>query len=370
MSAALPLIPSVGTVATLRALGLSVATFYRRGGATNPKPKRPTPARALSTEERQQVLDVLHEPRFADKAPAEVIATLLGEGRAPCSERTMYRILEANGEVKERRDQLRHPAYTRPELIAVRPNDVWSWDITKLRTHVKFEYLYLYVILDIFSRYVVGWLLAGKENAQLAERLIQETCDKHGVTPGHLHADRGAPMKSKLLIQLLANLDVTRSHSRPHVSNDNPFSESQFKTMKYHPTFPDRFGGLDDGLTFCRSFFPWYNDEHHHGGISYLTPHEVHYGKADAVLQRRHDVLMASYNLHPERFVHGPPRLQSLARAVYINPPSEPSGTATVTAIEGPARDHVTSKLLQPEPRVSAAASSSFTQQTTGAFAQ
>jgi putative transposase len=281
----------------------------------------------------------------------------------------MYRLLEANGEVKERRDQLRHPAYTRPELIAVRPNDVWSWDITKLRTHVKFEYLYLYVILDIFSRYVVGWLLAEHENAQLAERLIKETCDKHGATPGYLHADRGAPMKSKLLIQLLANLDVTRSHSRPHVSNDNPFSESQFKTLKYHPSFPERFGGLDDGLTFCRTFFPWYNDEHHHGGIAYLTPHEVHYGKADDVLRRRHEVLMESYNLHPERFVRGPPRVPSLARAVYINPPSEPSGTASVTPLQGPARTAAPSKPPQLDHRVSALVSAISSPQTAGAFA-
>jgi putative transposase len=239
----------------------------------------------------------------------------------------------------------------------------------KLRTHVKFEYLYLYVILDIFSRYVVGWLLAEHENAQLAERLIQETCDKHGVTPGYLHADRGAPMKSKLLIQLLANLDVSRSHSRPHVSNDNPFSESQFKTLKYHPSFPDRFGGIDDGLIFCRSFFPWYNDEHHHSGIAYLTPREVHYGKADDVLRLRHEVLMASYDRHPERFVRGPPRLPSLARAVYINPPSEPSGTAPVMPHEGPARAGVPSKAQPPDHRVSAT-TSSFTPQTTGAFAQ
>jgi putative transposase len=287
----------------------------------------------------------------------------------------MYRILDANGEVKERRDQLRHPAYTRPELIAEAPNEVWSWDITKLRTHVKFGYLYLYVILDIFSRYVVGWLLAEHENAQLAERLIKETCEKHGATPKHLHADRGAPMKSKLLIQLLATLDVNRSHSRPHVSNDNPFSESQFKTLKYHPSFPDRFGGFDDGLTYCRTFFPWYNDQHHHSGIAYLTPHEVHYGKADEVLRHRHEILMASYSAHPERFVRGPPRLPTLARAVYINPPSPPLQSPLANPPEnpppGPARTPPWSKPGSSDHRVEAIVSAlSSTPQTTGGFVQ
>ena len=325
MNAANSIMPTTGVVAILVALGLSVATFYRRRQPKMPGQPRPTPARALSLEERQNVLSFLHEPRFVDKAPAEIVATLLEEGQFPCSERTMYRILEAHGEVKERRDQLRHPAYTKPELIAQAPNEVWSWDITKLKTWVKFEYLYLYVILDIYSRYVVGWLLAESESATLAERLVKETCEKHGITPAHLHADRGSPMKSKLLSQLLVELDIERSHSRPHVSNDNPFSESQFKTLKYHPTFPDRFGGLEDGLTFCRSFFPWYNNEHHHSGLAYLTPRQVHYGQADEVLRQRHEVLMAAYRAHPERFVGGPPRVPRLTRAVYINPPSTPA---------------------------------------------
>jgi putative transposase len=330
MTAATTSMPTTGVVAILAALGLSVATFYRRRQPKVQKQPKPTPARALSHEERQNVLALLHDVRFVDKAPAEILATLLEEGQYPCSERTMYRILAAHGEVKERRDQLRHPAYTKPELIAQAPNEVWSWDITKLKTWVKFEYLYLYVILDIYSRYVVGWLLAENESATLAERLVKETCEKHGSTPAHLHADRGSPMKSKLLSQLLVELDIGRSHSRPHVSNDNPFSESQFKTLKYHPTFPDKFGGLEHGLTFCRSFFPWYNAEHHHSGLAYLTPRQVHYGQADEVLRQRYEVLMTAYREHPERFVGGPPRVPSLARAVYINPPSaqaiEPGG--------------------------------------------
>lgn len=326
MNAATSVMPTTGVVAILVALGLSVATFYRRRKPAAPRPPRPSPARALSSEEREGVLALLHAPRFVDRAPAEVVATLLEEGQFPCSERTMYRILEANSEVRERRDQLRHPAYTKPELIAEGPNDVWTWDITKLRTHVKFQYLYLYVIIDIFSRYIVGWLLAESESAQLAERLVKETCEKHGATPGHLHADRGSPMKSKLLSQLLAQLDIQRSHSRPHVSNDNPFSESQFKTLKYHPSFPDKFGGLDDGLSFCRDFFPWYNDNHHHSALAYLTPRQVHYGQAEEVLRQRHEVLMTAYQAHPERFVVGPPRMPSLARAVYINPPASASG--------------------------------------------
>ncbi len=280
------------------------------------------------------MLDLLHEPRFVDQAPAEVAATLLGEGQFPCSERTMYRILESEGEVRERRDQLRHPAYVKPELIATAPNQVWSWDITKLMTLVRFQYLYLYVIIDIFSRYVVGWLLAEHENALLSERLVKETCEKHGVTPDTLHADRGPPMRSKLLSQLLADLDVQRSHSRPHVSNDNPFSESAFKTLKYHPSFPDKFGGLEHGLDHYRSFFPWYNDEHHHSGLKYLTPHQVHYGQAEEALQQRHRVMLEAYRTHPERFVGGPPQLAQLDRAVYINPPRpEPEAGGAVDPV-------------------------------------
>ena len=323
MSAAIQVMPSTGVVAILTALGVSVATFYRGRKPKTPLPPRPTPARALSTAERQSILDVLHEERFQDLPPAEIVTTLLGEGCYLGSERTVYRVLAANAEVKERRNQLVHPAYTKPELVATKPNQVYSWDITKLLTFEKFVYLYLYVVMDIFSRYVVGWMLAGKENATLATRLIEETMAKQHVEPGEitLHADRGAPMRSKLLAELLSKLDAVRSFSRPHTSNDNPFSESAFKTLKYHPTFPKRFHGDVDGRAFCKPYFDWYNDEHHHSGIALLTPAEVHFGRADEALKRRHQVKLAGYHAHPERFVKGPPRIDEIPRVVYINPP-------------------------------------------------
>ena len=324
MNAAIDAMPGSGTVAPLLALGLSPTSFYRRRQKQfGPLLRRPTPPRALSVAERREVLEVLHSERFADKAPAEVVATLLEEGRHLASERTMYRILADNEEVRERRNQLCHPVAARPELVATAPNSVWSWDITKLMTTTKFVYLHLYVIIDIFSRYVVGWLLAERESAALAKRLVDETVAKHNVAPGELtlHADRGAAMRSKLLSQLLGSLDVGKSFNRPHVSNDNPFSESHFKTLKYHPSFPSKFGGLDDGLAFCRTFFPWYNEHHHHSGIEFLTPATVHSGRGDEVLRARHETMMVKYRAHPERFVHGPPRLAELAREVYINPP-------------------------------------------------
>ncbi len=317
----------VSTAPLCAALGVSRAMLYRRRKASEApvvevKP-RPTPARAYSASDRQQVLDVLHSERFVDKAPGEAYATLLDEGTYLCSERTMYRILEDNGEVQERRNQLRHPVYTKPELLATGPNQVWSWDITKLKGPVKWTSFYLYVILNIFSRYAVGWLLARRESAALAKRLIEETCEKQGIDRDQLilHADRGTSMKSKTVAQLLADLGVTKSHSRPHVSDDNPFSESQFKTLKYRPDFPFRFGGFEDGLSFCRTFFDWYNKEHRHSGIAMLTPEMVHYGLADSVLDHRQQVLKAAYEAHPERFVRGPPRPRSLPAAVWINPP-------------------------------------------------
>ena len=331
MTAAIEAMPGTGSVAILAALGLSVATFYRGRKPKPPAPKRPAPARTLSPEERTALLEVLHEERFRDSPPAEIIPVLLAEGKYLASERTMYRVLADNHEVRERRNQLVHPVYAKPELIATAPNQVWSWDITKLLTFEKFSYLYLYVIMDIFSRYVVGWLLSSKENAVLATRLINETVAKHDVAPGELtvHADRGAPMRSKLLSQLLAQLDVTKSHSRPHTSNDNAFSESQFKTMKYHRDFPGRFHGDGDGNAFCKPWFNWYNEEHHHSGIAMLTPADVHFARAEEVLKHRHDVMMATYDARPERFVNGPPRLGQLPSAVYINPPTTTAAPAT-----------------------------------------
>jgi putative transposase len=289
-------------------------------------PRRPTPPRALAPVERQGVLDLLHA-RFVDQAPAQVHATLLDEGTYLCSPRTMYRILDAAHEIKERRNQVRRPHYAAPELLATRPNEVWSWDITKLLGPAKWTYFYLYVILDIFSRYVVGWMLAPHESAALAERLIAETCVKHGIQPGQLtlHADRGSSMRSKPVALLLADLAVTKTHSRPHVSNDNPFSEAQFKTLKYSPHFPERFGSLEDGRAFGQEFFRWYNHEHRHSGLGFLTPAVVHYGVAAAVREQRQHVLAAAYAAHPERWVKGRPHPADLPQAVWINPPAKKS---------------------------------------------
>jgi putative transposase len=277
--------------------------------------------------ERQAILDVLHTDRFVDKAPTEVYATLLDEGIYHCSVRTMYRILDDASEVRERRDQARHPHYNAPELLGTAPNQVWSWDITKLLGPVKWSYFYLYVILDIFSRYVVGWMIAPHESSTLAKRLIAETCEKQNVLPGQLtiHADRGSSMKSKPVALLLADLGITKSHSRPHVSDDNPYSESQFKTLKYRPGFPDRFGSIQDGRSFCQDFFPWYNCEHRHSGIGLLTPEVVHYGKSEAVTNQRRIVLASAFETHPDRFVRGLPIPPTLPEAAWINKPKAES---------------------------------------------
>lgn len=309
-----------------KALGLPRATVYRTWAREQAPPApvvRPLPARALQSVERQAVLDLLHGERFVDQPPHEVYATLLDEGCYLCSVRTMYRILDAHNEVRERRNQARHPVYTKPELLATRPNELWSWDITKLLGPVKWTYFYLYVILDVFSRYVVAWMVAQQETATLAKRLIAQTCQKQEIVPGQLtlHADRGSSMKSKPVALLLSDLGVTKTHSRPHVSDDNPFSESQFKTLKYRPEFPKRFGCIEDARAFCAGFFGWYNTEHHHSGIGFLTPEHVHYGHASEVIAARQQVLDLAHRRHPERFVRKPPTAPQLPQAVWINPP-------------------------------------------------
>jgi putative transposase len=314
---------TLGTAAACDALGVSRATVYRRREPARPPAPRPPPPRALAPGERQRVLETLDSERFLDQAPAQVHATLLDEGTYLCSPRTMYRVLEAAGEVKERRDQVRRPHYAAPELLATRPNQVWSWDITKLLGPAKWTYFYLYVVLDIFSRYVVGWMIAPHESAALAERLIAETCAKQGIAPGQLtlHADRGGAMRSKPVALLLADLGVVKTHSRPYVSNDNPFSEAQFRTLKYCPQFPDRFGSIEDGRAFGQEFFRWYNQDHRHSGLGFLTPAVVHFGQADVVRAHRDRVLAAAYAAHPERFVNGRPHPADLPTAVWINPP-------------------------------------------------
>jgi putative transposase len=314
------------TSALCASVGVSRAAFYRRRRPTvPPRPRRVRRAspRALRPDERQAVLDVLHSERFVDHAPAEVHATLLEEQTYLCSPRTMYRLLAAAGEVRERRDQARHPAYVKPELVATAPNQIWSWDITKLKGPVAYLYFSLYVILDLFSRYVVGWMVAAQESARLAERLIEATCAKQAIAPNQLtiHADRGAPMRSKVVAELFTDLGIAASHSRPRVSNDNPFSEAQFRTFKYRPEFPDRFGAIQDARAICHRLFAWYNDAHHHSGLRYLTPADVHYGRAAVMLAIRHRTRLAAYAAHPERFVQGPPRLETLPEAVWINAP-------------------------------------------------
>jgi putative transposase len=327
MAAVAELAPTVGVRSACDTLGMARASYYRQQRvALSPAvaAARPASVRALSLGERETVLACLHQERFQDRSPAAVYATLLDEGRYHCSIRTMYRLLEQQGESRERRDQLAHPPYQKPELLATAPNQLWSWDITKLPGPVKWTYFYLYVILDVFSRYVVGWMVAPRESAELAKRLIEDTCQKQNIPRGQLtvHADRGFAMTSKPVAFLLADLGVTKTHSRPYTSDDNPYSESQFRTMKYRPNFPDRFGCIQDSRAFCQRFFPWYNDEHRHSSLALLTPAMVHYDQAPAILRQRQRVLDAAYSNHPERFVRNPPQPSQLQKEVWINKPS------------------------------------------------
>jgi putative transposase len=335
MQAVVEAAPRVGVEAACDALGVPRASFYRgRRPAVGRRP-RSSPPRALSQDERAAVASVLHETRFADWAPAQVYAQLLDEGRYLCSIRTMQRLLASRGEAQERRDQRIHPAYVRPELLATRPNELWSWDITKLLGPRKWTYYYLYVILDIFSRFVVGWMVALRESATLAQHLIAETCRREAIESGQLtlHADRGSSMASKPVALLLSDLGVTKTHSRPHVSNDNPYSESHFKTLKYRPGFPDRFGAPEDARGFSQDFFHWYNFEHHHSGLGLLTPADVHLGRAPERVAARSRVLKAAYAEHPERFVGGLPQPAALPTAVWINKPQQPEKEPCMPAV-------------------------------------
>jgi len=318
----------INVSAACQALGVPRSSYYREKKA-RPSADHPTPSRALTPDERVGVREVLNGERFQDQTPRDVYAALLDEGIYLCHWRTMYRILAEYDEVRERRNQLRHPKCEKPELLATGPNQVWSWDITKLLGPVKWTYYYLYVILDIYSRYVVGWMIAGRETANLAKELIAQTTEKHAVDPEQLtiHADRGGPMIAKSLALLMADLGVNKSHSRPHNSNDNPYSEAQFKTMKYRLGYPDRFGSQPDARVWARSFFDWYNNEHHHSALGLMTPADVHFGRAPIIIQQRQKVLSTAYQEHPERFVNGPPIAPQLPKAVWINPP-EKSKTA------------------------------------------
>jgi putative transposase len=333
--------PRLGIAPTCSALGLPRATYYRRIRPAKPRGSRPVPKQTLSPTERQAVLATLHEDRFVDLAPTEIYAQLLDEGQHLCSIRTMYRVLAENEEVRERRRQRLHPPYAKPELLATAPNQVWSWDITKLLGPATWTYFYLYVLLDIFSRYVVGWLVAEKESAALAKRLVAESCARQNIEPGQLiiHADRGSAMRSKTLAQTMASLGVTKSHSRPHVSDDNPFSEAQFKTLKYRPDFPARFDSLRHSEMHNQDFFPWYNEEHHHVALGLMTPHDIHYGLAQEKWNRRAEALAAKYAANPERFPRGMPTPPPLPTAAWINKPvssTAPAEPAAERALTGP----------------------------------
>lgn len=317
----------IGIAAACEKLGVPRSSLYRARQPKRPVKARPTPARALSPEERAEVRQVLNSERFQDSTPRQVYAELLDDdGLYLCHWRTMYRILAEYQEVGERRDQLRHPPAAKPILVATAPNQVWSWDITELRGPATGISYYLYVILDVFSRYVPGWLLADQETADLAQTLIAQSCTKQGIQSHQLtlHADRGGPMRAKTMAQLLANLQVAKSHSRPYTPDDNPYSEAQFKTMKYRPDFPDRFASLQAALTWARPFFGWYNHQHRHSALALMTPAMVHYGLVEQIQAQRQQVLQAAYETHPERFVRGEPTLPKLPAEVWINKPDAP----------------------------------------------
>jgi putative transposase len=333
MAVVLEAAPRLGVVQTCAAFGIARASYYRqRAPVHGPKLPRPSPARRIPDAERGAVLSTLHEPRFIDLAPAEVHAMLLAEKRYLCSVRTMHRILAENVETRERRDVLRHPNYKKPELLATGPNQLWSWDITKLHGPAKWTYYYLYVILDVFSRFTVGWMVAHRESSTLAQKLIAESCKRQRIQPGTLtiHADRGSSMASKPVAFLMADLGVTKTHSRPHVSNDNPYSEAQFKTLKYRPDFPERFGAVQDSRSFCGDFFDWYNFDHHHAGLAMLTPADVHHGRVELRITQNQAILDEAYDAHPERFVHGRPFARRPPTEVWINK-STPAAPAPIS---------------------------------------
>jgi putative transposase len=338
MSALNELAPEIGMAPACAALRINRSRIYRQDARRRllisprqPTP-RPRPPLALSAPERKGLLEVLYSERFADCAPQTVYAKLLDDGVYLASVRTMYRLLAGQDQSRERRNQRVHPAYLKPELLAVQPNEVWSWDITKLKGPVKWSCYHLYVILDIFSRYVVGWMIALRESAQLAEQLIADTIAKHNIAPGTLtlHADRGTSMRSKPVAALLVDLEVAKTHSRPHVSDDNPYSEAQFKTLKYRPEFPERFGSIEDARAHCQHFFPWYNADHCHSGIGFMTPESVHYGRAQTLFRQRAQTLDVAFLAHPTRFKGKAPQPPRLPTAAWINPPKQETATTNI----------------------------------------
>jgi putative transposase len=341
MAAFQELSPQIGVASTCEALQINRTGVYRQRArllsASRPGPvrrrPRPRPPLSQTLAEQDLLLGLLDSARFADVAPAAMYAILLDEGRYHGSIRTMYRLLAARNQTGERRRQRVHPVYTKPELLAVRPNEVWSWDITKLKGPAKWTYFQLYVVLDIFSRYVVGWMIAARETAELAELFIADTVEKHDIEPGSLtlHADRGTSMRSKPVAALLVDLDVTKTHSRPHTSDDNPYSEAQFKTLKYRPDFPERFGSIEDARAHCQNFFRWYNTVHRHSGIALMTPEAVHYGTAAALTRQRAVTLDAAFAANPIRFKGLAPKPLQLPTAAWINPPKKDSTPIKIT---------------------------------------
>jgi len=351
--------PTVPIVTACGALGVSRATLYRQTTPPAPPPhteRAPSPRR-LGEEERQAVLDVLHSERFVDQPPPEVFATLLSEGVYLASIRTMYRLLAERGESAERRAQRAPAQHTKPSLTATAPNQVWTWDITKLRGPLPGVFYALYVIIDLFSRMVVGWMLAERESAAHAEQLFAETVARHGIAPGALtvHADRGSPMKSKGLADLFANLGVARSFSRPHVSDDNAFSEAQFKTLKYQPDYPGEFASPAHGRAWCEEFFAWFNHEHQHSGLALFTPADVFHGRVDDVVARRQQALDRAYADHPERFPNGPPVVRRPPESVSINPIVIDDVPANDVAVSNPIAPHAATKTSRREAQTTAA---------------
>ena len=313
-------------------LGFPRSSYYRLRSSAPPLQRlttekrtvRRVSSRSLKQAEREAIRAVLNSERFMDCTPYVIYATLLDEGTYLCSVSTMYRILREHGEVRERRNQRKLPVYKKPELLATRPNELWSWDISWLRGPRPYSYYYIYVILDVFSRYVVGWTIAEVESAEIAQELIEWACRQQGIAKGELtlHSDNGTPMKSTAVAHLLEQLGVSKSHSRPYVSNDNPFSEAQFKTMKYQPGYPERFASLDEAWTWARPFFQWYNFAHLHSGIGFVSPATMHFGQAQSIFQQRQEVLADAFAKHPERFVRGQPHPPVVPTEAWINPPT------------------------------------------------
>lgn len=324
MQGVLFLVPLVGVVAACAALCMSRSRYYRaQKPAAAPTP-RPSPPRTLSDDERAKVLATLDSDEYMDKAPAQVFAALLELGIYLCSIRTMYRILAANDQVRERRAQRQHPTYTKPQLVATAPNQVWTWDITKLPGATKGTYFSLYVILDLFSRYIVGWQVATRESAAVYQELVEACCKDQGVVPEQLtiHSDRGAPMTAKSTALLYADLGIIKSHSRPYTSNDNPYSEANFRTLKYRPDMPEQLGSVEHARQVVRALVGWYNDEHYHLGLALMHPADVHHGRTADIVAARQRVLDAAHAAHPDRFVTGRPIQKAPPPAAWINPPA------------------------------------------------